>query len=59
MIDALAPVQLSRIGDILQEPLDPMPALERSPLLSRLLSGLPDEAIDALLEVTGPELSPC
>jgi hypothetical protein len=31
MIDTLAPVQLSRIGDILQEPLDPMPALERFP----------------------------
>jgi hypothetical protein len=51
MIDTLAPVALVTIGDILQEPLDPMPAMERS----RLLSGLPDEAMDALLEVAGPE----
>jgi hypothetical protein len=51
MIDTLAPVQLSRIGDILQEPLDPTPALERS----RLLAELSDQAIDALLDMAGPE----
>jgi hypothetical protein len=51
ILDTLGPVLPSALGDILQEPLDPMPALERS----RLLPALPDAAIDALLGVAGPD----
>jgi hypothetical protein len=51
MLDTLGPVLPSTLGDILQEPLDPMPALERS----RLLPALPDAAMDALLGVAGPD----
>jgi hypothetical protein len=51
MVDTLAPLVLSAVGDVLQEPLDPTPALERS----RLLPALPDAAVDALLGVAGPE----
>jgi FAD binding domain len=52
MIDTLGLVLPSALGDILQEPLDPMPALERS----LLLSTLPDAAMDALLGVAGPDV---
>jgi hypothetical protein len=51
MIDTMGTVAPSALGDILQEPLDPTPALERS----RLLTSLPDAAIDALLAVAGPD----
>jgi FAD binding domain len=51
MIDTLGTVAPSALGQILAEPLDPTPALERS----RLLATLPDEALEALLSVAGPE----
>jgi FAD binding domain-containing protein len=51
MLDTMAPVKVSELGDILQEPLEPLPAMERS----RLLPELPDAALDALLAVAGPE----
>jgi hypothetical protein len=50
MLDTLGIVALAALGDILQEPLDPMPVLERS----RLLPTLPDAALDALLSFAGP-----
>jgi FAD binding domain len=53
MIDTMGDVATSALGDILREPLDPMPALEES----RLLPELPDAAIDALLAMAGPEAS--
>jgi FAD binding domain len=51
MVDTLGPVAPSELGEILNEPIDPMPALERS----RLLPTLPDAAAEALLAVAGPE----
>jgi FAD binding domain len=49
MIDTLGIVALSALGDILAEPVDPMPVLERSILLPTL----PDAALDALLSFAG------
>jgi hypothetical protein len=46
-MDLMRPLQPSEVGDVAQEPTDPMPALEHS----LLLTALDDEAIDALLAV--------
>jgi FAD binding domain len=50
MIDTLGLLAPSAIGEILNEPLEPMPALERT----CLLPALPDAAADALLAIAGP-----
>ena len=45
----MRPLQPSELGSVAQEPVDPMPAMEHS----MLLTGFDDEAIDALLGVVG------
>jgi UDP-N-acetylenolpyruvoylglucosamine reductase len=50
-MDTMGTVALSRLGDVLQEPVDPTPAMERSTLLRELS----DDTLDALLGATGPE----
>ena len=54
-MDSMRPLRPSEIGEVTQEPTDPMPALEHS----MLLTGLDDDAIDSLLAVVGdPRTSP-
>ena len=48
-MDLMRPLQPSELGSVAQEPVDPMPAMEHS----MLLTSLDDEAIDALLAVVG------
>ncbi|MGZ4631697.1 MAG: FAD-binding oxidoreductase [Actinomycetes bacterium] len=50
MIDSMGPVAVAELGGILQEPLDPTPAMERS----GLLPALTDAAADAFLGAVGP-----
>jgi hypothetical protein len=44
-MDLMGPITPGQVGDVAAEPTDPMPALEHS----ALLTGLDDEAIDALV----------
>ena len=54
-MDSMRPLRPSEIGEVAEEPTDPMPALEHS----MLLTGLDDAAIDSLLAVVGdPRTSP-
>ena len=48
-MDLMRPLRPSEVGDVAQEPTEPMPALEHSVLLT----ALDDDAIDALLAVVG------
>jgi hypothetical protein len=48
-MDTMGPLLPSRLGEVAQEPSDPMPALEHS----MLLDALDDEAIDALVAAVG------
>ncbi|GAA2133646.1 FAD-binding oxidoreductase [Nocardioides bigeumensis] len=49
VMDSMRPIQPSEVGDVAQEPVDPMPSMEHS----MLLTGFDDAAIDALLAVVG------
>ena len=51
LIDAVAPMPYAAMGAIHADPVDPMPTHERSTLLGELS----DDAIDALIALTGPE----
>jgi len=48
-MDTMGPFRPSELGTVAQEPTHPMPSMEHS----MLLTGLDDEAIDAILEVVG------
>ncbi len=48
-VDSMRPFRPSELGDIAQEPTDPMPSMDHS----MLLTGLDDAAIDGLLALVG------